>query len=68
MQTIKLEIDDAKVEVVLNIIHSLKDDIIRKYEIVEEKEEKVFQKLSEPVLKEIWDNREDSIYDRYLNV
>ena len=34
MQTIKLEIEDSKVDIVLNIIQNLKDNIITKYEIV----------------------------------
>ena len=36
MQTIKLEIEDSKVDIVLNIIQNLKDNIITKYEIVSE--------------------------------
>jgi len=34
MQALKLEIEDSKVNIVLNIIDNLKDDIIKSYEIV----------------------------------
>ena len=33
MQTIKLEIEDSKLSIVLNIIQNLKDGLISKYEI-----------------------------------
>ena len=33
MHTIKLEIEDSKVDVVLNIIKSLKEDVITRYEV-----------------------------------
>jgi hypothetical protein len=36
MQTIKLEIEDSKVDIVLNIIKSLKSDIIQKYEVIKQ--------------------------------
>ena len=69
MRTIKLEIEDSKFDIVLSIIQSLKDDVIRKYEIVnEDKDQKDFIRLSQESLKKIWDNREDSVYDRYLEV
>jgi hypothetical protein len=67
MQTIKLEIEDSKVDIVLNIIQNLKDNIITKYEIVSEiKEHKDFVNISEKSLEKIWDNQEDSIYDKFL--
>ena len=69
MQTIKLEIEDSKVDIVLNIIQNLKDNIITKYEIVSEiKEHKDFVNISEKSLEKIWDNQEDSIYDKFLKV
>jgi len=69
MQTLKLEIEDSKLDIVLNIIQNLKDDIISKYEIINNnKEHKDFIKLSEKSLKNIWDNKEDSIYDKFLKV
>ena len=69
MQTIKLEIEDSKVDIVLNIIQNLKDNIITKYEIVSEiKENQDFVNISEKSLEKIWDNQEDSIYDKFLKV
>jgi len=67
MQTIKLEIEDSKLNIVLNIIQNLKEDVIAKYEIVsDEKDQKDFIKISQKSLEKIWDNKEDSIYDKYL--
>ena len=67
MQTIKLEIEDSKVDIVLNIIQNLKDNIITKYEIVNDrKESKEFIKLSQNSFDSIWDNDEDKIYDKFL--
>jgi hypothetical protein len=69
MQTIKLEIEDSKVDIVLNIIHNLKDNIITKYEIVSEiKEHNDFIKISENSLDKTWDNQEDSEYDKFIKV
>ena len=69
MQTIKLEIEDSKVDIVLNIIQNLKDNIITKYEIVSEiKEHQDFINISEKSLEKVWDNQEDSIYDKFLKV
>ncbi len=39
MQTIKLEIENSKVDVVLNIIQNLKENIITRYEIVNDQKE-----------------------------
>ena len=69
MQMIKLEIEDSKLNIVLNIIQNLKEDVIAKYEIVsDEKDQKDFIKISQKSLEKIWDNKEDSIYDKYLEV
>jgi len=69
MKTLKLEIEDSKVDIVLNIIQNLKDDLILKYEIVKEnKEQKDFIDISQKSLSLIWDNKEDAIYDRYLKI
>ena len=69
MKTLKLEIEDSKVDIVLNIIQNLKDDLILKYEIVKEnKEQKDFIDISQKSLSLIWDNKEDAIYDKYLKV
>ena len=67
MQTITLEVEDSKIDIVLNIVKNLKDDIISKYEVVDEKREsKSFINLSEKVLSNTWDNEEDSEYDKFL--
>ena len=67
MQTIKLEIEDSKVDVVLNIIQNLKDNIITKYEIISDQQEsKDFINISKKSLETIWDNEEDSVYDKFL--
>ena len=67
MQTIKLEIEDSKVDIVLNIIQNLKDNIITKYEILNDsKESKDFMKLSQSSFDTVWDNDEDGIYDKFL--
>lgn len=67
MQTIKLEIEDSKLDIVLNIIKNLKDDVITKCEIVNEKKEmKDFMNISQKSLEKAWDNSEDSVYDKFL--
>ena len=67
MQIIKLEIDDSKVDIVLNIIQNLKDNVINKYEVINEKKEnREFMNISQKSLEKIWDNEEDSVYDKFL--
>jgi len=67
MQTIKLEIEDSKVDIVLNVIENLKSNIILKYEIINQNsEQKDFAKISNQSFSKIWDNKEDSVYDRFL--
>ena len=67
MQTITLEVEDSKLEIVLNIVKNLKDDIISRYEVVNERrEDESFIHLSEKALNKIWDNQEDSEYDKFL--
>jgi hypothetical protein len=67
MSTIKIEVDDSKVDIVLNIIKNLKENIVSKYEVVSDTtEQKDFIRLSQKPLKKIWDNKEDSDYDRFL--
>ena len=69
MRTIKLEIEDSKLDIVLNIIQNLKDDVVKKYEIInEDKDQKDFIEISQKSLKKVWDNQEDSVYDKYLQV
>ena len=67
MHTIRLEIEDSKVDIVLNIIKSLKEDVITKYEVIaDKKESKDFINISQQSLEKIWDNEEDSVYDKFL--
>ena len=67
MQTIKLEIEDSNVDVVLNIIKNLKDNLINKCEVLnEQKESKDFMNISNKSLEKVWDNQEDSEYDKFL--
>ena len=69
MRTIKLEIEDSKLDIVLNIIQNLKDDVVKKYEVInEDKDQKDFIEISQKSLKKVWDNQEDSVYDKYLQV
>jgi len=67
MRTIKLEIEDSKLDIVLNIIQNLRSGIVKKYEVMnEDREHKEFIDISQETLEKIWDNSEDSVYDRYL--
>ena len=67
MHTLKLEVEDSKLDIILNIIRNLKDDVIAKYEIINDNiEAKEFMDISQKSLEKVWDNEEDSIYDKYL--
>ena len=69
MQTIKLDVDDKKLDDVINIIKNLKDNVVIKYEVLSEKnEQKDFISISNNSLEDIWDNEEDSEYDKFLKV
>jgi len=69
MQTLRLEVEDSKIDIVLNIIKNLKDDVVSKYEIVSnDTEEKDFINISQKSLESVWNNEEDSVYDKYLKV
>ena len=69
MHTLKLEIEDSKLDIVLNIINNLKDNIVTKYEVVNEnREDQDFISISKTSLSKVWDNKEDSVYDKYLKV
>jgi ribose 5-phosphate isomerase RpiB len=69
MQTIKLVVEDAKLDIVLDIIQSLKEDVIKHYEILNDKEEENdFINISNRVLESVWDNAEDADYDKFLKV
>ena len=67
MQTLRLEIEDSKLDIVLNIIQNLKDNIVSKCEVINNNvEQKDFIMISEKSFKNIWDNKEDAIYDKFL--
>ena len=67
MKTIKLEVEDSNLDIVLNIVKNLKEDIISKYEVINDSiESKDYHRISEETLTHIWDNNEDSVYDKYL--
>ena len=69
MHTLKLEIEDSKLDIILNIINNLKDDVITRYEIINEnREQKDFINISQKSFSKVWDNEEDSVYDKYLKV
>ena len=69
MRTIKLEIEDSKLDIVLNIIQNLEEDVVKKYEVInEDNDQKDFIEISQKSLKKIWDNEEDSAYDKYLQI
>lgn len=74
MQTIKLEIEDSKLNIVLNIIQSLKEDLITKYEIVnqdknenknelnDQRETRAFSNHTASSIEEWRDTSEDAIW------
>lgn len=67
MRTLKLEVEDSKFEIVLNIIQNLKDDVITRYEVINENKEHLdFMSISKESFEKVWDNQEDEIYDKYL--
>jgi len=69
MKAIKLEVEDSNLDVVLNIVNNLKDNIINKCEIITHSDEqKDFIQFSEKSLEKTWDNQEDSVYDKFLEI
>ena len=67
MHTLIIDVKDNKLDVILTIIKNLKDDVIERYHIDSKEEENTdFMKLSNVTLEKIWDNEEDSVYDKYL--
>lgn len=67
MQTVTIDVKDNKLDIVLTIIKNLKDDVIEGYHVdFKNQENSDFMKLSNVTLEKIWDNKEDSIYDKYL--
>ena len=69
MKTVKLEIEEDKLDIVLNIIMNLREDLVKKYEVVDsDKERQNFIEISQEPLRKIWDNEEDDVYDKFLEV
>ena len=67
MHTLIIDVKDNKLDIILTIIKNLKDDVIERYHIDSKEEENTdFMKLSNVTLEKIWDNEEDSVYDKYL--
>ena len=61
--------DDNKINEIINILKKYKSDIIEKIEVIDDKEEiDLYQKISNSEFSKIWDNKEDSVYDRYLSI
>ena len=62
-----IEVEDSKLDILLNIIQSLKTDIIKNYQVKsDENLSKDFMQLSNTSLEKIWDNKEDSVYDKFI--
>ncbi len=69
MYTVTLDVEDSNIDIVLNIVQNLKENIIAKCEIVSDKNDtQEFMILSQNALEKIWDNEEDSVYDKFLEV
>ena len=67
MKTIKLEVEDSKLDILLTIVKNLKEDVVSRYEVINDSiENKEYHRISEASLTQIWDNNEDSVYDKYL--
>jgi hypothetical protein len=69
MQTVKLDVEDSKLDVVLTIIQNLKDNVVANYEVISDKKEsKDFVNLSQKSFDKIWENKKDSKYDRFIKI
>jgi hypothetical protein len=71
MQTIQLEVKDDYFQNTLEILNGLKDIMIDKIivndtSLQDKISEYDFDKLSFDTLEKIWDNQEDSEYDKFL--
>jgi hypothetical protein len=62
-----IEVEDNKLDVLLNVIKSLKTDIVKSYQVKnDEYLSKDFMQISNSSLEKIWDNKEDSVYDKFI--
>ena len=67
MQTITIDVKDNKLDIILTIIKNLKDDVVESYHVDPKEQEKTdFMKLSNTSFGKVWDNQEDSVYDKFL--
>ncbi len=67
MHTIRLEIEDSKLDIVLNILQNLKDNVVSKYDLINNNiEQKDFIKISHKSFENSWDDKQDNIYDKFL--
>lgn len=67
MKTLMIEVEDNKLDVLLNVIKSLKTDIVKSYQVKnDEYLSKDFMQISNSSLEKIWDNKEDSVYDKFI--
>ena len=75
MYSVLIEVKEHKLADVMSKLKELKDDAIIKYEIikdstdrVDQNEEKSLTALSDKVFETVWDNEEDRVYDKFLEV
>ena len=68
MSTVILEINDNYLDKTLEVLNALKDVMIIDIKLQEEhnSEEKDFMALSDKSFEKVWDNEEDSVYDKFL--
>jgi len=68
MEAVKIYVEDGKSQDLIKYLKNLKKDLVKKIEIFKEKNElDSFNNLSLKSFEKIWDNKEDSIYDRFLS-
>ena len=75
MYSVLIEVKEHKLELVMKYLKELKDDAIVKYETIkdstdrdDENEEKSLMALSDKAFEKVWDNEEDRVYDKFLEV
>ncbi len=58
---------DNKLDIILTKIKNLQDDVIESYCFDPKKQKNSdFMKLSNTALEKVWDNKEDSVYVKFL--
>ncbi len=67
MQTITIDVKDNNLDIILTIIKNLKNDVVESYHVNSKEQERIdFMKLSNTALEKVWDNQEDSVYDKFI--